>query len=98
MATAQEAKNMRNKIDIEGTIERCSESRTINLKVGGTSEVMDAYLVDNTGEIKVSLWGADIKKVKNGSVVEIKNGYSNTFKGETSLGVGKFGTLTVKKY
>lgn len=88
---------MRNKIDIEGTIERIEEPRTVNLKAGGTTEVCNAYLVDEAGEIKVTLWGEDITKVKNGSKVAFKNGYTNTFKGEVSLAKGKFGELIVKE-
>lgn len=98
VVTTEQAKNMRNKIDIEGTIQRMGEPRTVNLKTGGSTEVCDAYLVDEAGEIKIALWGEDIKKVRNGSKIMIKNGYTNTFKGEVSLGKGKFGELIVKEY
>lgn len=98
MVTTEQAKNMRNRIDIEGTIERIEEPRTVNLKTGGTTEVCNAYLVDEAGEIKVTLWGDDITKVKNGSKVAFKNGYTNTFKGEVSLAKGKYGELIVKEY
>jgi replication factor A1 len=98
VVTTEQAKNMRNRIDIEGTIERIEEPRTVNLKTGGTTEVCNAYLVDEAGEIKVTLWGDDITKVKNGSKVAFKNGYTNTFKGEVSLAKGKYGELIVKEY
>lgn len=98
MVTTAEAKNMRNKIDIEGMVERMEEPRTVNLKTGGTTEVCNAFLVDEAGEIKIALWGDDIQKVRNGSKIIIKNGYTNTFKGEVSLGKGKFGELIVKEY
>ena len=98
MVSTEQAKNMRNKIDIEGTIERMGEPRTVNLKVGGTTEVCNAFLVDEAGEIKIALWGEDIKKVRNGSKIMIKNGYTNTFKNEVSLGRGKYGEIIVKEY
>jgi replication factor A1 len=98
MVTTAQAKNMRDKIDCEGTVERMEEPRTVNLRTGGTTEVCNAYLVDEAGEIKIALWADDIKKVKNGSKIAIKNGYTNTFKGEVSLGKGKFGELIVKEY
>lgn|SRR5574338_138743 len=98
VVTTDQAKNMRNKIDIEGTVERMEEPRSVNLKVGGTTEVCNAFLVDEAGEIKIALWGEDIKKVKNGSKILIKNGYTNTFKGEVSLGKGKYGEIIVKEY
>ena len=98
MVTTEQAKNMRNKIDVEGTVERMEEPRSVNLKVGGTTEVCNAFLVDEAGEIKIALWGEDIKKVRNGSKILIKNGYTNTFKNEVSLGRGKYGELIVKEY
>ena len=98
VVTTAEAKNMRNKIDIEGTVERMEEPRTVNLKMGGTTDVCNAFLVDAAGEIKLTLWGDEITKVKNGSKILIKNGYTNTFKNEVSLGKGKYGELIVKEY
>ncbi|MBI5147249.1 MAG: DNA-binding protein [Thaumarchaeota archaeon] len=89
---------MRNKIDIEGTVERMESPRTVNLKMGGTTDVCNAFLVDEAGEIKLTLWGDEITKVKNGSKILIKNGYTNTFKNEVSLGKGKYGELIVKEY
>jgi len=98
VVTTEQAKNMRNGIDIEGTVERMEEPRTVNLKTGGTTEVCNAFLVDAAGEIKIALWGEDIKKVKNGSKIAFKNGYTNTFKNEVSLARGKYGELIVKEY
>jgi replication factor A1 len=95
MTTTEEAKNMRNGINIEGTVERKGETRTVNKKAGGTIDVCDAYLVDDVGEIKLTLWGDDIPKISDGSKVKITNGYTNTFKGEVSLTKGKYGQLEV---
>lgn len=57
-------------------------------------QVCDAYLVDKSGEIKITLWGDDISKIRTGSKILIQNGYTTTFKGEISLSKGKFGNLT----
>ncbi len=93
--TTDQAKNMRNGIDLEGTVERKGETRTVNKKAGGTIDVCDAYLVDESGEIKLTLWGDDISKISDGSKIKITNGYTNTFKGEVSLTKGKYGQLEV---
>ncbi len=95
MVTTDEAKNMRSDINIEGTEERKGETRTVNKKDGGTIDVCDAYIVDEAGEIKFTLWGDDISTIENGSKVKITNGYTNTFKGEVSVTKGKFGQLEV---
>ncbi len=83
---------------VEGTVESISEPRTVNLKAGGQAQVADAILKDETGQIKLTLWDAQIKMVKAGSKVTVENGYINSFKGENSLNVGKYGKLNVVEF
>ncbi len=83
---------MRN-VSVTGKVETVDEPRTVNLKAGGTNTVADARISDETGSIKLSLWGDDINKIQPGDTVSIENGYINTFKGEDSINVGKFGNL-----
>ena len=99
MPTIDQLKRPQNKLEpIEGFIESISEPRTVNLKMGGQAQVADAMLKDDTGQIKLSLWDAQIKMVKQGSKVRIENGYISTFRGENSLNVGKFGKLEVLEF
>jgi len=65
------------------------------MRAGGTIHVYDAVLSDDSGEIELTLWGEDISKVKEGDTLVIKNGYTNSFKGDVSLTKGKFGEMTV---
>ena len=95
LVNVTQASQMRNSINVEGTIERKGESRTINLKSGGTLDTCDVFLVDNSGEIKLTLWGEDIKKIDDGKQIRIENGYTNMFKGEVSLTKGKYGKLII---
>ena len=83
---------MRN-VSVTGKIDSIGEPRTVNLKSGGTNDVADAVISDESGSIKLSLWGEDINKIQPGDRVSVENGYINTFKGENSLAVGKFGKL-----
>jgi replication factor A1 len=84
---------MRN-LSVTGKIDSVGEPRTVNLKAGGTTNVADAIISDESGSIKLALWGDDINKVQPGDKVSIENGYINTFKGENSISVGKFGKMT----
>jgi len=95
MTTILEAKTMRNGINVEGNIERIGEVRTVNKKDGTSINVCDVFLKDPSGDIKLTLWGDDITRVKDGSKIVISNGYTNTFKGDISLTKGKYGTLDV---
>jgi replication factor A1 len=83
---------MRN-VSITGKIDSVGEPRTVNLKAGGTNTVADAIISDESGSIKLSLWGEEINNVQPGDRVSVENGYINTFRSENSLNVGKFGKL-----
>ena len=89
MPSIDQLNRPQNKLEpVEGVIESISEPRTVNLKTGGQAQVADAMLKDETGQIKLSLWDAQIKMVKQGSKVRIENGYISTFRGENALNVG----------
>jgi replication factor A1 len=99
MPNIGELNRPQNKLEaIEGSIDSISEPRTVNLKTGGQAQVADAMLKDDTGQIKLTLWDAQIKMVKQGSKVRIENGYITTFRGENALNVGKYGKLTVLEF
>ena len=99
MTTIDQLNKPQNRLEpVEGTIDSISEPRAVNLKTGGQAQVADAILKDDTGQIKLTLWDAQIKMVKSGSKVRIENGYITNFKGENSLNVGKYGKLTVIEF
>ena len=99
MPTIDQLNKPQNRLEpIEGVIDTISEPRTVNLRTGGQAQVADAILKDDTGQIKLTLWDAQIKMVKSGSKVKIENGYVTSFKGENSLNVGKYGKLNVLEF
>ena len=86
---------MRSGVNLVAKVTKVGDSRTVNLKSGGTVNVCDAVLSDDTGDIGLTLWGDDIIKVHEGNEVTIQNGFTNEFKGQVSVTKGKFGTLEV---
>ena len=99
MPTIDQLNKPQNRLEpIEGVIDSIGEPRTVNLRTGGQAQVADAVLKDDTGQIKLTLWDAQIKMVKPGSKVRIENGYVTTFKGENALNVGKYGKLSVLEF
>lgn len=84
---------MRN-VSVTGKIDSLGEPRTVNLKAGGTNTVADATISDESGSMKLSLWGDDINKIQPGDRISVENGYINTFKGENSISIGKLGKMT----
>jgi len=83
------------RVDAEGEIVEMAEPRTVNLRTGGEARVADCMLKDESGQIKLSLWDDQIDMVKQGSKVRVTNGYTNSFRGEMRLNVGKYGKLEV---
>jgi replication factor A1 len=82
------------RVDVEGEVIEKGEVRTVNLRAGGTSTVADATIKDDTGTIKLSLWGEQINSVDVGDKVKIENGYTKMFRNELSLNIGRYGKLT----
>ncbi|MEM3791373.1 MAG: OB-fold nucleic acid binding domain-containing protein [Candidatus Micrarchaeaceae archaeon] len=82
-------------VDVEGIVSSVSEARDVTTKYGKRMSVADAMLTDDTGSIKLSVWGADIEKIKVGSKVKITNGYVNEFRGELRLSAGKYGKIEI---
>ncbi len=94
----KELKNGMRAVTIEASVVSVSEPRTVNLRDGGTAKVADCVIQDDSGQIKLSLWEDHIAMVKAGSKISVENGYTNSFKGENSLNVGRYGKLKVIEY
>jgi len=73
------------------------KKRAVNLKVGGSATVCDFLVEDDTDQIWLTLWNEDTDKIKVGDIIEIKNGYTNSFKGDVKLLKGKYGELIVNE-
>ena len=88
MTTVKEAKDMKSGINVQGKIRDKGEVRTVNTKFGET-KVCDAYLEDESGRIKLTLWADDTEKVKNGDEVKLEGGYTTTFREVIQLNKGR---------
>ena len=81
------------KVDIQLKVKNVGDVRSFN-KYGKELRVANAVGVDESGgEIKISLWNDDIKKVNTGETIKITNGYVSEFNGEKQLSAGKFGKI-----
>ena len=86
MVTCEEAKQLRGGINVQGTITKKDEIRNTNTKFGET-KVCDAILSDDSGSIRLTLWGEDTEKVKDGDKISIENAYTTTFRDKVQLNV-----------
>jgi replication factor A1 len=83
-------------LNVKGKITDIGEVREVNTRFGTQTTVATATLSDDSGQVKLTLWGDQISKVKVGSEVEIVNGMSKEWQGEIQVSVGKRGELKVK--
>jgi len=79
-------------VNIVGKITSKESKRMVNTKYG-KKPVCDALLRDETGEIKISLWGDQIEMIKEGEYVSIEGGYITEFQGEFHLSIPKRGLI-----
>ncbi|NWG09362.1 MAG: DNA-binding protein [Nitrososphaerales archaeon] len=81
------------RVDAEGIVSEIPEPRVVTLRTGQQARVADCTLQDASGKVKLSLWDDDIEKVHVGSRIKVENGYTNSFRGEIRLNVGRYGRL-----
>ena len=89
-----ELKDGTGKVDVKAKVVSKEEPRNVNTRYGAT-QVCNATIEDESGEIKLVLWGDDVEKIKEGDELEITNGYVNEWNGTLQLNVGKFGKMNV---
>ena len=81
-------------VQIKGKVKDIGEIREVNTRYG-PNKVASATLTDESGEIKLTLWGDQINLIKVGDEVEVINGMSREWQGEIQLSVGKRGEIKV---
>jgi len=83
------------RVDFTGTVTAISATRDVQTKYG-PAQVAEAILTDgNGGKVKVTLWNENISKVEVGNALTIENGYTDSFRGELQLHVGRYGKISV---
>lgn len=99
--TVSQLKKMANfsnvEINVKAEVKSKGDPRTVNAKRGGTVDVCDAIISDGETEeqMKLTLWGDDIKAVNVGDTVAVTNGYVKFYRGELVLTKGNSGTMEV---
>jgi replication factor A1 len=83
------------RIDLELKVLEVEEPRTYLRRDGREGRVATAVAEDDTGKIKISLWDAEIDRVKAGDRIKITNGYARLFRNEVHVSAGIYGRLEV---
>ena len=94
MAMCKDVWFMDRKINVVGKVERKAIPRMVETKNGPT-KVCGAFLKDETGEVRLTLWGSDVERIQNGYTISIQNGYARVFRGEKYLSSGFYGSIHI---
>ena len=84
-----------NNVNIKAKIADLKEPREIMTKFGTTTTLSEATLEDDTGTIKLTLWGKQADGLEADQEVEIVDGFTKEFRDELQMGIGKRGTIKV---
>jgi len=70
-----------------------SEPRSVRTKMGYDTKVATAIVEDDTGTMKLTLWGDKTEEIGEGDTLEVTGAYISEFKGELQLNVPRKGEL-----
>ena len=82
------------RVDVKGKVIEVENPRDVQTKFG-PGQVATATLQDDSGSVKVTLWNENINKVNVNDVIQIENGYVDSFRGQIQLNVGRYGKIVV---
>lgn len=90
-----ELKPAMNNVNIKAKIAELKEPREVMTKFGSAINLVEATLEDDSGTIKLTLWGDQSEGLEEGSEVEITKGFTKEFRDELQLGIGRGGSIKV---
>ncbi|OGI12612.1 hypothetical protein A3K64_03335 [Candidatus Micrarchaeota archaeon RBG_16_36_9] len=88
-----ELKPAMNEVKLTAKIVELKEPREVMTKFGTATTLIEATLEDESGTIKLTLWGKQAEGLEEGSEVEINGGFTKEFRDELQLGLGKKGSI-----
>lgn len=88
-----ELKSGMNDVNIKAKVVEMKESREIMTKFGSMTTLTECTLQDDSGNIKLVLWGKQSEGIQNDQEVEIAGGYTKEFREELQVGIGRNGTI-----
>lgn len=91
-----EIKRGMSNITLQAKIVDISQPRQVQTKFGVRS-VADATIEDETGQMTLSLWEANITTVRVGDMINISGAYTTEFRDKLQLNIPRMGKLEIVK-
>jgi replication factor A1 len=83
-------------IVVVGRVLESTQPRTIQTKKG-VRTISTAVIGDETGRVKLTLWGRLAGALKVGDVIKVSNAWTTSYKGEVQLNAGSKSSIEVIK-
>ncbi len=80
-------------VDVQVKVLSLGDRKTIDSKYGGSKDLVEAVVGDETGTVIMTLWDDQIDRVAQDNVLDIENGYVSLVRGHMRLNVGKYGSF-----
>ncbi|MBI2676036.1 MAG: hypothetical protein HYX24_06265 [Candidatus Aenigmarchaeota archaeon] len=86
-----------NRVNLEAKIDQLDETQEVMTKFGIVAKLTNIMISDDSGKIKLVIWGDTPVGIKKGSKLDIKNAFVKAFRGEKQIGVARSGKIEVVK-
>ena len=93
MVKIKDLKTGMNGINLKAKVTELSDPREIMTKFGSVTTLTEATLEDDSGSIKLVLWGDQSKGIEADSEVEVTNAFTKEFRDVLQLGISKGGSV-----
>ncbi len=90
-----ELRNGMNNVNVKAKVVELSEEKEILTRFGTVTTLTEAKIKDDSGSIKLVLWGRQSEGIEEGNEIEIKNGFVKVFRDELQLSIGRNGSIKV---
>jgi replication factor A1 len=74
-------------VNVTGRVLQVGEQKVVKTR-NGQRTIREVMIGDETGRIKLTLWGNQGDKIKEGQVIKVENGWTTVFKGQVQLNAG----------
>jgi replication factor A1 len=82
-------------VNIKAKISELREPREVMTKFGTATSLTEVMLEDDSGTVKLTLWGKQADGLEKDQKVEVLGGFTKEFREEVQLGLGRGGSIKV---
>lgn len=80
-------------VNLTAKVKEIEDVKQVTTKFGTQTSLTVAVLEDDTGIVKLNLWGTQSEGIEEDQTLEITNGFVKEFRGEKQISIGKTGSI-----